>query len=61
MGSILGSKVRCKLTGFTGVVTVTIKYLHGSDRLGVQSLELKDGKPADPYYADANQFDLVTE
>ena len=41
MGSILGSKVRCKLTGFTGVVTVTIKYLHGSDRPGVQSLELK--------------------
>lgn len=59
MGSILGRKVRCKVTGFTGVVTVVIEYLHGSIRWGVQSLELKDGKPSEEYFADNQQFDLV--
>lgn len=40
----LGSKVCDKITGFEGIVTARIHYLHGTDRYCVERLSVDDGR-----------------
>lgn len=43
----LGYIVKDDITGFEGVATSVTQWLNGCRRIGVQSMELKDGKPID--------------
>ncbi len=43
----LGQKVTDSITGFTGIAVSRHEYLYGCVRIGVESTELKDGKPID--------------
>ena len=57
----LGSKVRDKVTGFTGIVVAITQWLHGCNRVAIQSQQLKDGKPIDPVVFDELQVEEVVE
>lgn len=57
----LGSMVRDKITGLTGIAVCRTDWLHGCCRIGVQSQQLHDGKPIDPQYFDEPQLEVVTE
>jgi hypothetical protein len=53
----LGTKVRDKVTGFTGIVVCQSKWLFGCKRYTVQPLELKDGKRTETDCFDEDQLD----
>lgn len=55
----LGDRVKDTVTGFTGVAVCVIRWLNGCLRVGIQSAEMKDGRPVDAYYIDAEQVVLV--
>ena len=55
----LGSKVRDRVTGFEGIVTGRYEFLYGCRRYGVQSRELKDGKPIDSVGFDEDALEVV--
>lgn len=57
----LGSKVRDKITGYTGIAIGVTDWLSGCRRVTVQTQELKDGKPIDSCCFDESQLDLVEE
>lgn len=46
----LGSKVKDKITGFTGVAVQRIDYLYGCTRYGVEAKVGKDGKAPFEYF-----------
>ena len=46
----LGSKVKDKITGFTGVAVQRIEYLYGCVRYGVEGKVGKDGKAPFEYF-----------
>lgn len=52
----LGQTVTDRITGFTGMVVGITLWLHGCNRCGVQSAELKDGKPIDHQWFDEQQL-----
>jgi heat shock protein HspQ len=54
----LGDRVKCRVTGFNGVIVVRSNYLTGCNRYGIQSEKLKDNKPDDWVYIDE---DLLIE
>jgi len=41
----LGDKVRCKLTGFSGIVISRTEHLYSAADIGVEQEHLKDGMP----------------
>ena len=55
----LGSKVRCRITGFEGIVMGQHRYLYGCLTYSVKPAELKDGKPIDSVGFDEGQLELV--
>lgn len=55
----LGDKVKDKLTEYAGIVISRTAWVNGCARLGVQSAELKDGKPVDQVVFDENQLELI--
>lgn len=55
----LGSKVRDKVTGLTGIAIGRHDWLHGCTRWTVQPQELKDGKPVEVSCFDEPQLDLL--
>lgn len=57
----LGTKVKDKVTGLTGIITTRTEFLHGCVRVGVQPQELKDGKPVDPVSFDEPQLEVLAE
>jgi len=57
----LGSKVKDTVTGFIGIATGVTIWLNGCIRYGVQSTELKDGRPVDIYWVDEPQIEVVLE
>mgnify|MGYP001579718932 CR=1 FL=1 len=56
----LGSKVKDKITGFTGVATQRIQYLYGCERYGVEAKTGKDGKAPFEYF-DAQRLEYVSK
>lgn len=48
----LGDEVRCKVTGFKGIVTSTSQCLTGCDRAGVRAPMTKEGKMGEEYWFD---------
>jgi hypothetical protein len=56
----LGDSVKCKITGFTGVVYSRTQWLNGCITYGIKSTELdKEGKPLDSVGFDEPQLQLV--
>ena len=57
----LGSKVKCRVTGFTGVVVGRSEWLHGCLTYSVKPMDLKDGKPQDSVGFDEGMLDVVVQ
>lgn len=55
----LGDKVKCKITGLSGIVIARSKYLYGCDRVGVQPPMGADGKLPDAMWGDLDSVEVV--
>lgn len=55
----LGDEVRCKITGFQGVITSYAKCLTGCDRVTIQPPVKKDGKHPDSLWFDAAAVEVI--
>ena len=55
----LGDEAKDSVTGYRGIVTCKSVYLNGCVRVGLQSQELREGKPIDSYYFDIEQVVLI--
>lgn len=57
----MGTKVRCKISGYEGIITGRTEWLYGCLRYTVQSPGLKDGKPIDAIGSDEDALEVVGE
>lgn len=55
----LGSKVKCRITGYEGIVIGRSQWLHGCNTYTVKSKELREGKPIDSVHFDEAALDVV--
>ena len=55
----LGSKVKDKITGCTGIAISRTEWLNGCVRVGVQPAVLKDGVPVEPMAFDEQQLEVL--
>jgi hypothetical protein len=55
----LGSKVKDKVTGFTGIVVARSEWLYGCRRYTVQADKLSDGKPGDGQGFDEDALQVL--
>lgn len=55
----LGTKVRDKVTGYTGIVIGRTEWLYGCRRYTVQSQEMKDGKPVESMGFDEDALEVL--
>ncbi len=59
---ILGTKAKCLITGFTGIITAHAKYLTGCDQYCLKPQKLgKDGELKDGVWFDVEQIEVVDE
>ena len=54
-----GDEVKDRTTGFIGIIRARGDYLTGCNRYGVQSIKLKDNKPADWVWFDEAELILI--
>lgn len=57
----LGSKVRDKVTGFTGIATARVEYLHGCVQIEIMPPVDKDNKKPDSIYIDEPRLEAIEE
>lgn len=57
----LGSKVKDRVTGFTGIVAHRSEHLYGCRRYGVQPEKMKDGKPIDALWFDEDALEILKQ
>jgi hypothetical protein len=57
----LGCRVKCKVTGFTGIVTARCDYINGCIQYCVLPPVDKDGKRMDGVYIDEGQLEYVDD
>lgn len=57
----LGDEVRCKITGFKGVLVGKAVCLTGCDRGNVQAPMQKDGKCGEAWWVDMPALEVVTK
>jgi hypothetical protein len=55
----LGDEVKCKVTGFKGVVTMYSQCLTGCDRIVVQPPVNKEGKHPDSMWLDTHAVTII--
>lgn len=56
----LGNKVRCMVTGFSGIAIARLQYLNGCIQFGVKPpVDKKTGKIEDAQYIDQEQLEVV--
>lgn len=55
----LGSKLKDRISGFTGVATALCLYLDAPSRLRLTSELLEGGKPVDVWF-DINRLDVIS-
>lgn len=55
----LGDRVKCKVTGFTGIVGTHAKHLAGCDRLWVDPPVDRDGKYVEGRWFDIDMVEIV--
>ena len=57
----LREEVMDTITGYSGVVIGVTFWLNGCVRVGVQTKEMKDGKPIDPEWFDDQQLESIAK
>ena len=57
----LGDEVKCRITGFQGIVIAHATFVAGCERMIVQCQELKDGEIVEPQYFDKPNLEVVTK
>ncbi len=57
----LGSIVKDKISGYSGIVHGRTEWLYGCRRYTVQSREMKDGKPVEALGFDEDALEVVTQ
>ena len=57
----LGDEVKDTITGFDGVAVCRDEWLNGCVRIGVQTRELKDGKPISIQWFDESQLEIIAQ
>lgn len=57
----LGTKVKDKISGFSGIVTGRCQYLSGCNQAMVTPQVLADGKPIEPIWIDEQRLDRVDD
>jgi len=58
----LGQKVKCTITGFTGIATAKIEYLNGCIQFCVKPrIKAKDNTMPEGRYIDVDQLKVVGE
>jgi heat shock protein HspQ len=57
----LGDKLKCKLTGYTGVATSMTESISGTRRFGISPQKIQEGKPIDGYSFNEELVELVKE
>lgn len=55
----LGDRVRCKITGFTGIVSSHARHLAACDRLWVDPPVGDDNKPGEGRWMDIDMVEIV--
>mgnify|MGYP001612348269 CR=1 FL=1 len=55
----LGTKVKERITGYTGIIIARSQWIYNCNTYGVKSSELKDGKPMEAVFFDEPSLDLV--
>lgn len=55
----LGSRVKCKITGFEGVVIARTEWLSGCTRVTVKPEKLKDGKTIEAETFDEPEVEVI--
>ena len=55
----LGDEVKCKVSGFKGIVIATQQCLTGCDRVHVQAPLTKDGKFGECYTIDSASVEII--
>ncbi|KQV66601.1 hypothetical protein [Caulobacter sp. Root343] len=59
--SILGSTVKDRITGFSGVATSYTTYLTGCNRVGVTPTVDADGKTREDAWFDEQRLDVIAD
>lgn len=54
----LGTRLKCRVTGFTGIAVGRIEYINGCIQYGLKPVST-DGKMPDAIYIDQQQLDFV--
>ena len=57
----LGNKVKCKVTGFTGIAVTKCIFLNGCIQFAIQAKVNKDGKIPDEKWIDEQQLEYISE
>ena len=57
----LGSKAKCKVTGFTGTVTARVEYLNGCIQYSVVPKMTEEGKMPACEYIDEAQLEVIKD
>lgn len=57
----LGSKVKDKITGFSGVAVARCVYLNGCVQFEIEPLQLKDGVPQKSFWLDEPRVIEITK
>ena len=55
----LGDRVRCKITGFTGIVTAHSRHIAGCDRFWAEPPVGADGKRMEGHWLDIDMIEIV--
>ena len=55
----LGNKLRCAITGFTGIATAKIEYINGCVQFLVKPRLDKEGKSVEGQYLDWQQLEVI--
>lgn len=57
----LGNKVKCKITGLTGIATARIEYINGCIQFCVKPKVDKNNKIIEGEYIDIDELEFVNE
>lgn len=58
---VLGSKVRDKVTGYTGIAVARTEWLNGCVRISVQGKAAKGKLPDDTHWVDIEQVEVISK
>lgn len=57
----IGDLIKDKISGYEGICIAHVIYMHNSDRYGLRSRELYEGKPVESVFFDEVQLEVVEE